>query len=68
MEKERRGKDGKTTIAYRAQIKINGRRKHLGRFAISKHGKPEAKRLAEEAADAQFRGRDGEFYPHKRKP
>lgn len=71
VEKERRGKDGKITTDYRAHIKINGRRKHLGRFAISKHGKPEAKRLAEEAAAKARADIFGEFNPsplHKRKP
>jgi hypothetical protein len=66
VRKHKGGKDGKTTIAYGAQVNdADGYRSAY--FPISKHGKPEARRLAEEAADANFRARDGEFHPHKRK-
>lgn len=67
VRKHKGGQDGKTTVAYQAQVKDAEGFKHLGYFPISKYGKTEAKRLAGEAADAHRRGRDGRFYPHKRK-
>lgn len=59
-----RGHDGRTN-AYGAQVNDAGGFKDLGYFPIAKDGKPLAKRLAEEAADAHYRKRDGRFHPHK---
>jgi HNH endonuclease len=67
VAKERRGKDGKTTTDYRAHIKIDGRRKHLGRFSISKHGKPSALRRAKDAAAKARAETFGEFNPSPRR-
>jgi hypothetical protein len=59
---KRRGRDGKTR-ALRAHIRVDGRKKNLAEFAISKHGRPEAKRLAEEATAQAHAELFGEFNP-----
>jgi hypothetical protein len=59
---------GKATTGYEAQARdAQGRRIYLGYFPLSKHGKPEAKRLAAEAYDAHARALHGPAYRPKRK-